>query len=151
MVSVFMLLFGFIEYARLLMDWSLLNNAAREGCRYAMVNNTSSTISHGRAGVVTGYMAGRTKSFSNFTVTVSGTHQGVSTAVNSLGPGDPITVTVSGTYKFLNIIPLDSSAEIALDLEQRHDVVRRGDLRAGKPARPIAPMEFDRTRTERGT
>ncbi len=106
MVSVFMLLFGFIEYARLLMDWSLLDNAAREGCRYAMVNNTSSTIATDVQGVVSGYMAGRTKSFSNFTVTVSGTHLGVSTAVNSLGPGDPITVTVTGTYKFLNIIPL---------------------------------------------
>jgi Flp pilus assembly protein TadG len=106
MIWVFMLLFGFFEYARLLMDWSLLNNAAREGCRYALVNNTSTTITTGVQGVVTSYMAGRTTSFNNFTVTVSGTHQGVATAVNSLEPGDPITVTVTGTYKFLNIIPL---------------------------------------------
>ena len=54
---------------------------------------------------MTSYMAGETKNFSNFTVTVTGTHLGVSTAVNSLEPGDPITVTVSGTYKFMNIIP----------------------------------------------
>lgn len=106
MVWMTALLFGFFEYARLLMDWSLLNNAAREGCRYALVNNTSSTVTSGVQGVVSGYMAGRTTSFSNFTVTVSGTHAGVSTAVNSLGPGDPITVTVSGTYRFLNIIPV---------------------------------------------
>ena len=106
MVWMSMLLFGFFEYGRLLMDWSLLNNAAREGCRYALVNNTSSTVSTSVQGVVTTYMAGRTTSFSNFTVTVSGTHLGVSTAVNSLEPGDPITVTVTGTYKFLNIIPL---------------------------------------------
>jgi Flp pilus assembly protein TadG len=106
MIWITMLLFGFFEYGRLLMDWSLLNNAAREGCRYALVNNTSSAISTGVQGVVTSYMAGRTTSFSNFTVTVSGTHAGVATAVSSLEPGDPITVRVTGTYKFLNIIPL---------------------------------------------
>ena len=88
------------------MDWNLLNNAAREGCRYAIANNTSTTISTDVQTIVTNYMAGETTSFSNFTVTVSGTHQGVSTPVNNLDPGDLITVTVSGTYKFMNIIPL---------------------------------------------
>ena len=101
-----MVVFGVFEYSRLLMDWNLLNNAAREGCRYALANNTSTTISTGVQNIVTTYMAGETKNFTNFTVTVSGTHLGVSTAVNSLEPGDPITVTVSGTYKFMNIIPL---------------------------------------------
>ncbi len=102
---VLMLVFGVFEYARLFMDWNLLNNAAREGCRYALVNNTSTTISTSVQTLVTTYMAGETKDFSNFTVAVTGTHLGVSTAVNSLEPGDPITVTVSGTYIFLNIIP----------------------------------------------
>ena len=40
-----MFIFGVFEYGRLLMDWNVLNNAAREGCRYALVNNTSTTIS----------------------------------------------------------------------------------------------------------
>ena len=102
---VAMLVFGVFEYARLLMDWNLLNNAAREGCRYALANNTSTTISTSVQNIVTNYMAGETKNFSNFTVTVSGTHLGVSTPVNNLQPGDPITVTVSGTYKFMNIVP----------------------------------------------
>ena len=102
---VAMLVFGVFEYARLLMDWNLLNNAAREGCRYALANNTSTTISTSVQNIVTNYMAGETKNFSNFTVSVSGTHVGVSTPVNSLEPGDPITVTVSGTYKFMNIVP----------------------------------------------
>ena len=102
---VLMLIFGVFEYARLLMDWNLLNNAAREGCRYALANNTSTTISTDVNNKVTNYMAGETKDFSNWSVTVTGTHQGVSTPVNSLAPGDPITVTVSGTYKFMNIIP----------------------------------------------
>jgi len=102
---VAMIVFGVFEYARLLMDWNLLNNAAREGCRYALANNTSTTISTTVQSMVTSYMAGETKNFGNFTVSVTGTHQGVSTAVNSLVPGDPITVTVSGTYKFMNIVP----------------------------------------------
>ena len=102
---VAMIVFGVFEYARLLMDWNLLDNAAREGCRYALANNTSTTISTSVQTIVTGYMAGETKNFNNFTVSVSGTHQGASTPVNSLVPGDPITVTVSGTYKFMNIVP----------------------------------------------
>jgi Flp pilus assembly protein TadG len=103
-----MFLFGIFEYGRLLMDWNLLNNAAREGCRYALANNTSSTISTDVQTVVTSYMAKRDAAFSNFTVTVTGTHGGVSTTVNNLQPGDPITVTASGNYQLLNIIPLVS-------------------------------------------
>ncbi len=102
---VLMLVFAVFEYGRLFMDWNLLNNAAREGCRYALANNTSTTISTTVTTIVTNYMAGETSHFSNFTVTVTGTHQGVSTPPNNLQPGDPITVTVSGTYNFLNIIP----------------------------------------------
>src|SRR5208337_46372 len=60
---VAMLVFGVFEYARLLMDWNLLDNAAREGCRYALANNTSTTISTSVQTIVTGYMAGETKNF----------------------------------------------------------------------------------------
>ena len=35
LITLFMFIFGIFEYSRLLMDWNLLNNAAREGCRYA--------------------------------------------------------------------------------------------------------------------
>jgi Flp pilus assembly protein TadG len=99
------LMFGIFEYGRLLMAWNLLNNAAREGCRYALVNNTSATISTDVQSIVTNYMAGQTSAFSNFTVTVSGTHNGTATAVNNLVAGDMISVNVSGQYQFLNIIP----------------------------------------------
>jgi len=106
MISATSLVFGVFEFSRLFMDWNLLNNAAREGCRYAIVNNTSTTISTGVQTTVTNYMAGQSTSFSNFTVSVSGTHNGVATAVNSLIAGDLLTVSVSGKYKFMNIIPL---------------------------------------------
>lgn len=106
LIPVTSLIFGVFEFSRLLMDWNLLANAAREGCRYAIANNTSSTISTDVQTRVTTFMAGQSSSFSNFTVSVSGTHQGVSTAVNSLSAGDLVTVAVSGTYKFMNIIPI---------------------------------------------
>ena len=106
LIPVTMFIFGIFEYGFLLMNWNLLNNAAREGCRYAIVNNTSATVSANVQTVVSGFMAGESKNFNSFTVTVSGTHQGVSTPVNNLVAGDLITVTVSGQYRFLNIIPL---------------------------------------------
>jgi hypothetical protein len=59
--------------------------------------------------IVTNYMAGETKSFTGFTVTVSGTHAGTSysgNAVSNLAAGDMITVTVTGQYLFMNVIPL---------------------------------------------
>lgn len=105
MLPLLMFLFGIFEYGRLLMDWNLLNNAAREGCRYALANNTNTSINSNVNAIVLAYMAGRDASFLNFTITVSGTHNSVSTPVNSLLPGDLITVTVSGNYQFMNIIP----------------------------------------------
>src|SRR5437879_6322672 len=103
MIPMVMLLFGVFEYGRLLMDWNLLNNAAREGCRYALVNNTASTISADVNAVVLGKMTGRDASFTGFTITMSGTHQSVSTPINNLVPGDMITVSVSGHYTCMNI------------------------------------------------
>jgi Flp pilus assembly protein TadG len=105
-IPVTMVIFGIFEFGRLLMDRNVLNNAAREGCRYALVNNTSSTISTDVQGVVSTYLGRESSSFSNLTVSVSGTHQGVATPVNNLAAGDQITVSVSGTYKFMNVIPL---------------------------------------------
>ena len=106
LIPLLMVIFGVFEYGWLLMNWNLLNNAAREGCRYAVVNNTSTTISTDVQTLVNGYMAGETKNFNSFTVTVSGTHNGVSTAVNNLVAGDMMTVTVSGQYRFMNVIPM---------------------------------------------
>lgn len=115
LLPLLMFLFGIFEYGRLLMDWNLLDNAAREGCRYALANNQDTTIYTDVTTVATSYMAGRNSSFSGFNVSLSGVHtsNGVSTTytnngVNSLAPGDMITVTVSGSYSFMNIIPLIS-------------------------------------------
>ena len=105
-IPVFMVVFGIFEYGRLLMDWTVLNAAAREGCRYALVNNTNSTISTDVQTLVTARLGKEAASFTKITVTVSGTHNGVSTTVPNLAAGDPITVSVSGPYHFMNVIPL---------------------------------------------
>jgi Flp pilus assembly protein TadG len=105
MIPLTMFVFGVFEYGRLLMDWNVLNNAAREGGRYALVNNTASTIGADVTAVVTARLGMESASFTNLTVTVSGTHNGVSASVNTLIPGDLISVTVSGQYKFMNVIP----------------------------------------------
>jgi Flp pilus assembly protein TadG len=111
MIPLVMLLFGVFEYGRLLMELNLVNNSAREGCRFAIVNNTtySSTANLTTAvlNVVNSRMGGQqTKAFTGFAVSVAGTHNGSSVAdLTTLVPGDMITVTVSGNYKFMNIIP----------------------------------------------
>jgi Flp pilus assembly protein TadG len=106
MVPMIVFLTGVFEYGRFLMDRNVLNNAAREGCRYALANNTALTINSDVSGVVTSYLGREVNSYSNLSITVTGTHAGASTAVNNLVAGDYITVTVSGTYQFMNIIPL---------------------------------------------
>ena len=80
LISLTSLVFGVFEFSRLLLDWNLLNNAARSGCRYAIANNTSGTLTTSVQTIVSNYMVGQTASFSNWTVTVSGTHQGVTHA-----------------------------------------------------------------------
>jgi Flp pilus assembly protein TadG len=103
-LPVLLFFYGIFEYGRFVMDRNILDNAAREGCRWALVNNQDTSISADVQNVVLGYMAGRNSAaFSNFTISVSGTHNGVATPVNNLMPGDLITVTVSGQYQFLNL------------------------------------------------
>jgi Flp pilus assembly protein TadG len=106
LVLLLSLVLGVFEFSRLLMAWDLLNNAAREGCRYAIANNTNSAVVATVGTTVTSYMAGQDTCFSNFTVTVTGTHLGVTTPIANLTAGDLVTVTVSGNYKFMNIVPI---------------------------------------------
>lgn len=106
LIPLTMCIFGIFEFGRLLMIWNVLNNAAREGCRYALVNNTDSTITGDVATIVQTYMAGQDASLTNYQVTIAGTQQGNAiTDVTKLVPGDMIIVTVSGQYQFMNIIP----------------------------------------------
>jgi Flp pilus assembly protein TadG len=105
-LPLLMIVLGIFEFGRMLMCWNLLNNAARTGCRWALVNNLDTNIQADTKTQVTNRMAGMdTSAFTGFSVTVTGTHGGVSTPVNNLVAGDMITVTVSGQFQFMNIIP----------------------------------------------
>jgi Flp pilus assembly protein TadG len=118
MIPTVMFLFGVFEYGRLLMDWNVLNNAAREGCRFALTNNTDTTLATDVQNLVTSKMGQEISSFSSFTVTVSGVHGGVTYTgnnVNNLTAGDFITVTVSGKYKFMNIFPFVSMPNLTIN------------------------------------
>jgi Flp pilus assembly protein TadG len=107
MIPLTMLFFGIFVYGQLLMDWGLLITAAQEGCRFALANNTDTSINTEIQTVVNNYLAPRSNGLSGITVSVNGTHQGaLTTNVNILSPGDPVTVTVSGNYRFPNVVPL---------------------------------------------
>ena len=110
LIPLMMLFLGIYQYGLLLMDWNLLINAASEGARFAIANPNDPTVSTDVQNIVTTAMAGRNTSYNNFTVTLSGTDQGITyqgNAINNnLAAGDPITVTVTGNYRFLDLIPL---------------------------------------------
>jgi Flp pilus assembly protein TadG len=109
LIPLVMLVMGVFEFGRMLLAWNVLNNAAREGCRWALANNTDPTLATDVTTQVANRMGGlNTTAYSGFTVTVSGTHSGTTytgNGVNNLVAGDLITVTVSGSYNFMNIFP----------------------------------------------
>jgi Flp pilus assembly protein TadG len=103
----FLVLLGIIEYARFLFTLEMLNNAAREGARYAAVNTTAVSTSDIQT-YVDKYLAGQgSHALSGYSPTSSitvykadpttGTNQG-QTWVNA-GWGDGVGVTISGTYR----------------------------------------------------
>jgi Flp pilus assembly protein TadG len=105
MIPIVMVFFGVFEFGRFCMDLNVLNHAAREGCRYALVRNTVTTIHDDVKALVTAKIGRRLPNFDNLTVTTTGKRMGVVTPVNELAPGDEIIVSVSGGYRFMNIIP----------------------------------------------
>lgn len=126
MTPLVLLLFSIFEYGRFLMVRQLLNHAAREGCRYAAVNNTSSTLLTDVTTTVTTQMCGSaTRDLTGFTVAISAVDAGgtdtaawtsssnQSAAITAILPGDPIAVKVTGTmttmFPTLHFLPLSIS------------------------------------------
>lgn len=103
----FLVLLGILEYARFLFVVQMLNNAAREGARYAAVNTTTVSTSAIQT-YVNNYLAGQGSN------QLSGYNQSSSITVYKADPatganlgqtwqnagwGDGVGVSVSGTYK----------------------------------------------------
>ncbi len=108
-VAFFLFLFGILEYARFVYACNLLNNAAREGARFAVTHSASATtakvqnyvdayLGSNGASAITNY--NKTTSISVYQAsTTTGASNG--NAWTSTGPGQPIGVTISGSYNFL--------------------------------------------------
>lgn len=88
------LVFGMIEYGRMVMVQQLLTNAAREGCRVAVLDGaTTATVQS----TVTTYLTNA--SVSGSTVTVS------PNPPSSAGYGAPVTVTVTIPFSQVSWLP----------------------------------------------
>jgi Flp pilus assembly protein TadG len=70
-VVVFLLfLFGIMEYCRVIFVRQLIENASREGARYAVVNSNTSNVISNTKSRVSQVMAGMDSKVGNFTTTV---------------------------------------------------------------------------------
>ncbi len=90
----FLLIFGMIEYGRLVMVQQLLTNAAREGARRGVLDgSTTSEVST----AVTNYLAGASVNGATVTVTPN--------PPSSAGFGEPVTVAVSIGFNRVSWLP----------------------------------------------
>ena len=93
-----LLLLGMIEFGRAMMALELLNNAARNGCRLAVVNgSTNDQVTQ----AVTSTLNNTSVSGATPTILVNGSQADVSSA----STGDTITVTVSVPADTISWLP----------------------------------------------
>jgi Flp pilus assembly protein TadG len=86
-LTVFLLfLFGILEYCRFTFVRQVVQNAAREGARYAVVNTYDTNLDADTKAVVTARMSGQDQKVKNFAIQV---YQ-ADAAGNSLGPGTAV-------------------------------------------------------------
>jgi Flp pilus assembly protein TadG len=102
----FIVLLGILEYGRFLFTMQLMNNAAREGARYAVVNLTTATTANIQT-YVDQYMVGQGANelvgyspSSNITVYEADPTTGQNTGLSwqNAGWGTGIGVNITGTY-----------------------------------------------------
>jgi Flp pilus assembly protein TadG len=99
-IVFFLLVFGVIEYGRFVMVLQLMNNAAREGARSAIVNQSTMTTAQIQS-EVTSYLAGQGVQLQGLNIQVyqidpvTGNNLGAWTGA---GFGQAIAVQINGTY-----------------------------------------------------
>ena len=91
---LFLLVFGMIEYGRLVMVQQVLTNASREGAREGVLDGTTTADVQAS---VNNYLASATVTGATVTVTPS--------PPNSAGYGAPVTVTVSVPFNQVSWLP----------------------------------------------
>jgi Flp pilus assembly protein TadG len=95
----FLLIFGMIEYGRMIMVQQVITNAAREGARLAVLDGTSHNEVKDR---VEAYLTSSSidKTHAQVDIYANGT-----AALESAGFGDPITVSVSIPFTEVSWLP----------------------------------------------
>jgi Flp pilus assembly protein TadG len=93
----FLLIFGMIEFGRVVMVQQLLTNASREGARLGVLNDATSTQVKTK---VVNYLAG-----AKITVTASDVNVVYATDASSPGSGESVTVTVSVPFNQVSWLP----------------------------------------------
>ncbi len=97
-LSLFVLfLFGIFEYSRLVFFKQLMDNAAREGARYAAINGSDPSLVTNTQNVVSTYMAGQDAPITS-TVYLSDANGNNIGSASSATFGQTIAVQVNGTY-----------------------------------------------------
>jgi Flp pilus assembly protein TadG len=97
-ISLFLLfLFSIFEYGRYVMMENLLVNAAREGCRYALVHSQDPTVVADVQAQVRSRLGGQDTQLPDLNISVFPTNS-PSAALSTINPDDPITVRVTGTF-----------------------------------------------------
>jgi Flp pilus assembly protein TadG len=91
----FMLIFGMIEYGRLIMVQQIITNASREGAREAVLDGaTSATVRTD----VSNYLQGTSINPDNVTITFN-------TSPAAAAAGDPVTVTLQIPFDQVSWLP----------------------------------------------
>src|SRR5262245_9265167 len=126
---VLLFMFGIFEYGRYFMTMQLLNNAAREGARYAIVHLQPVTLgstTYGNAtsdvaNVVNSVTAGVTLNNQNINVYASdaqGNNLGSWTGAQA---GQSVTVQITGNFQFMAAAFLGLPSSIAVNVKSAMD------------------------------
>lgn len=102
----FLLVIGLLEFGRLVMVQQAVSNAAREGCRKAVLATTQSSADAETE--VRNYLAGTIRDYSNpsvVKVTISPSNLSSSTQYSTMTSGTEITVTVSVDFSKVTWVP----------------------------------------------
>ena len=120
-IVMVLFMFGIFEYARFVFFLQVVNNAAREGARFAVVHTGDGKTTQDVIDVVNDRMAGRSKELSGYTVTVNNVNPATGAIIaNSTwtdsGFGNAINVRITGTYTPILPSFLRTAASINVDV-----------------------------------
>lgn len=118
----FMMIFGMIEFGRVIMVEQVMTNASREGARVAVVDGSTSA---GTKTVVSNYLS--SAGISGATILVQNS-SGTNVEPSTVGYGETITVKVTVPFSSVSWLPkpwfLSSSTELKASTVMRRETVQ---------------------------